>query len=183
MPRKSKKVQEAANQAANNQIEEGHKTMESTNEVIPSTIVEGSEVEVFGSTQEVTTEVAPVETPVVQAVEETAQPVEQAAPKPPRVSKRPYIDDVASLLETGTHDSKEIVKFVLEKYSEVKKGGIQTFVTDLKNAKYRHWKDRPVVVNASGKLQFSDKVVPIETQAEVATTSTPVETQPEQPNE
>ena len=85
MPRKSKKVQEAANQA-DNQIEVGNQTIEVGNEVVPSTIVEGSEVEVFGSTQEGTTEVAPVETPIVQAVEQIAQ----AAPKPPRVSKRPY---------------------------------------------------------------------------------------------
>lgn len=186
MPRKSKKVQEAANQA-DNQIEVGNQTIEVGNEVVPSTIVEGSEVEVFGSTQEGTTEVAPVETPIVQAVEQIAQ----AAPKPPRVSKRPYIARVCELLEAGTHDAKEIVALVLVEFPEVKKGGIQTFVTDLKNPKYRHWKDRAVVVNGSGKLQFEDTVVkveaepapeaPVEVVPEVVATTE--ELQAEQPNE
>jgi hypothetical protein len=178
--RKSKKAQKAANQTTNNQIEEGNDTMELANhdvEVVPSTIVEGLEAEVFAG-QETQTE---TEVSVAQAPEQTTQP-EQAAPKPPRVSKRPYINDVASLLEAGTHDAKEIVKLVLEKYSEVKKGGIQTFVTDLKNAKYRHWKDRAVVVNPAGKLQFEDKVVPVEVPA--AEVVTPTEGfQPEQPAE
>ena len=52
-------------------------------ETVPSTIVEGTEQEVFANPE------AQVE--VTQAaVEQTTQP-EQAAPKPPRVSKRPYI--------------------------------------------------------------------------------------------
>ena len=96
-------------------------------ETVPSTIVEGTEQEVFANPE------AQVE--VTQAaVEQTTQP-EQAAPKA-RVSKRPYIARVCELLEAGTHDAKEIVALVLVEFPEVKKGGIQTFTTDLKNPKY-----------------------------------------------
>ena len=146
-------------------------------EVVPSTIVEGSVVEVFaGDTeipvvQEVTTEVALVETPEVVV----------QAEKPVRVSKRPYIARVCELLSAGTHDAREITALVLVEFPEVKKGGIQTFVTDLKKVKYRHWKDRAVVVNVAGKLQFEDKVVKVEAQAEVVTPTQ--EEQPEQPAE
>ncbi len=142
-------------------------------ETVPSTIVEGTEQEVFANPE------AQVE--VTQAaVEQTTQP-EQAAPKA-RVSKRPYIARVCELLEAGTHDAKEIVALVLVEFPEVKKGGIQTFTTDLKNPKYRHWKDRGVVVNPAGKLQFEDKVVPVEVPA--ADVVVPADgLQPEQPSE
>ncbi len=182
MGKKSKKASqaEAANQAANNQIEEGNQAMGSASqeaENIPATIVEGSEMEVFaGDTetpivQEVTTEVAPTQTP------EVVVPAE----KPVRISKRPYIARVCELLEAGTHDAKEITALVLVEFADTKKSGVQTFVTDLKNEKYRHWKDRAVVVNAAGKLQFVDKVVPVEVQEEVVTPAE--EAQPEKPAE
>jgi hypothetical protein len=179
MGKKKSRVQAAENQESTI-IEEGQ-TMEVTNidvETVPATIVEGLEAEVFPNQeiqievtpiegQEVTTEVASVETPEVVV----------QAEKPPRVSKRPYIARCAELLEAGSHSNKEIVALVLVEFPEVKKGGIQTFVTDLKNEKYRHWKERAVVVNASGKLQFADKVVTV---AEVEAAETTQEEQPEQ---
>jgi hypothetical protein len=146
---------------------EGVEQLETTPEEVPATIVESSEEQVFTS-QEITTDVAPTETPEVVA------PVQ----KPPRVSKRPYINDVAELLEAGTHSAKEIAKFVLEKYPEVKPGGIQTFCVDLKNSKYNHFKPRAVVINASGKLQFEDKVVNQTVEAEPVPEA-PVEVVPE----
>jgi hypothetical protein len=172
MGKKSKKTQaaEAANQAANNQIEEGDQTMEVANEVIPSTIVESSEVEVFGPTQEVLTEVAPVETTVVQAVE-------QAAPKPPKPSKRPYIPVIEEHLESGDLDKKGLLALIMEQFPTINKNGASTFLTDALNPKYSHWKDRVVIKKPDGKMIFADR---IETPAEEAPHA---EAQPEQPSE
>jgi hypothetical protein len=182
MGKKKSQAQAAENQESTI-IEEGNQTMEVTNidvETVPATIVEGLEAEVFAG-QETHTE---TEISVAQAPEQTSQP-EQAAPKPPKVSKRLYISRVCELLEAGTHGAKEIVALVSVEFPETKKSGIQTFVTDLKNPKYRHWKDRAVVVNAAGKLQFSDKVVKVEAEppVEVLTEAPTDGLQPQQPGE
>jgi hypothetical protein len=46
----------------------------------------------------------------------------------------------------------------MEKYPQVSKGGASTFLTDLCNIKYNHFKPRAVVKLADGKLQFADMV-------------------------
>lgn len=117
--------------------------------VIPATIVEGTETEVFAS---------PVEgQEVVSTVVETP-PVE----KKEKINRRPYIALCQEHLEIGDLDRRELIKLVMDTFKEVRLGGIQTFVTDLKNVKYSHFKERKVVLNAKGKLQFEDKIVPVE---------------------
>ena len=59
-------------------------------------------------------------------------------------------------------DRKEIIQRVMETFKGVRLGGIQTFVTDLKNPKYSHFKDRRVVVSPKGKLIFEDKLASVE---------------------
>ena len=83
---------------------------------------------------------------------------EKAEQPKERINKRPYISYVEECLENGTYTRKEIIDTVLEKFPTVVRGGIQTFVTDLKNPKYNHFKERVVATNAEGKLQFQDKV-------------------------
>jgi hypothetical protein len=116
-------------------------------ELIPATIVEGSAEEVFAP---------PVEGTIPTVVE--TPPVE----KKERVNRRPYIGYVAEHLEAGDLGRKEIIQRVMETFKGVRLGGIQTFVTDLKNPKYSHFKERKVVLNAKGKLIFEDKLVSVE---------------------
>ena len=114
-------------------------------EIIPATILEAmSEEELLASI------------PGITVATEEVKPAPEK--KPARVSKRPYIEDVKELLEAGTHDKKEIVAFVLDKYPETKKSGIETFVTDLKNIKYSQFKPRVAIIHPiTQKLIFSDK--------------------------
>ncbi len=156
-------------------------TQTENHESVPPTIVETTESELFAQEQEVvpSTELPPESS--------QAQPVVQPASKPQRVNKRPYIQDVQGLLEAGTHSRAEIISFVLQKYATVSKSGIQTFVTDLRNPKYSHFKDRQVVLyGSSGKLIFADKVPAKEVAKPVEAASSdaqPTETPTEQPAE
>ena len=122
-------------------------------EVVPPTVVEATEAEVFAAQTE-GQEAAP------EVVVQPEKPVE--APQKEKVNKRPYISFVEEHLNSGDMGKREILASIIEKFPAVSKGGVSTFLTDLKNAKYRHWKDREVVQNAFGKLQFADKVVPVE---------------------
>jgi hypothetical protein len=122
-------------------------------ESIPATIVEGTETEVFAPPVEGTV-TAVVETPPVAKKE--------------KVNRRPYIAFVQTCLEEGKYTRKEIIAEVMARFEGVRLGGIQTFVTDLRNEKYNHFKERKVIQQANGKLIFEDKVVPVEeTPAEV----------------
>ncbi|MGA3117217.1 MAG: hypothetical protein ABSF90_22590 [Syntrophobacteraceae bacterium] len=91
--------------------------------------------------------------------------------KPPKVSKRPYLDRVKTLLEAGTHTRKELIDLVQKEFPEVKLSAIQTFFTDLRNAKYSQYKPRNPV---SKKFVFADKALiqaelPVEEVLEVVT--------------
>lgn len=168
MAKKTKKQQQAEGQTTG-QIKKEKESMETqteNQEAVPPTIVETTESELFAQGQEVV--------PATELPPESNQnqPVVQPESKPQRVNKRPYIQEVQGLLESGTHSRAEIIAFVLQKYPSVSKGGIQTFVTDLRNPKYSHFKDRKVVLYGSeGKLIFEDKVSAIEapSQSEAAT--------------
>lgn len=138
---KSKKSKKAVVQESQEQLE----GQEINEEHAPPTIVEAGMEEVFPSQAEGIQEVG------------TEQTAEKSAPKP-RVSKRPYIADVEILLNAGSHTKKEMLAFILEKYPTVSKGGASTFITDLCNIKYNHFKSRVVVKLADGKLQFADMV-------------------------
>jgi len=128
-------------------------------ENIPPTIVESSEGEVFAPTQE---------------TEPTAKPI-----KP---SKRPYIPLVQEHLETGGLSKKELLELILSTFPEVSKGGAATFLTDLKNSKYCHFKSREVRQLENGKLIFADKVVSAEAEVLAAEVVAAIqETPPEQP--
>jgi hypothetical protein len=197
MSKKTKKAQIAENQEATNQTGEENQTMEVTQaevEVVPATIVEGGQEQVFeGQTegQEVSTEGESqvVESPMV-ANEGATQPTEKPAPKP-RVNRRPYIQLVESHLELGDLDRKSLQELVLKEFPAVTKGGIGTFITDLKNVKYSHFKPRVAVEHPiTKKFIFSDKVetqaveAPVEAEAPVADLVAPTDgLQPEQPGE
>ncbi len=139
---KSKKAKKADNQENSEQVEV--QEVGDSEDHIPPTIVDAGGEEVLPN-KEPTQEIA------------TEQPKEKPASKP-RVNKRPYIADVEALLNVGSHTKQEILAFILEKYPAVSKGGASTFLTDLMNAKYRHWKDRAVIKLGDGKLQFEDMV-------------------------
>lgn len=154
MGKKTKKAAQAEGLATEQSTKKQAKkeTQTENEEGVPPTIFEATKSELFAQSQDVvpSTELSPESN--------QDQAVIQPAPKP-KVSKRPYIQDVESLLEAGTHSRAEIIAFVLEKYPTVTKGGIQTFVTDLRNPKYCHFKDRKVVLYGSeGKLIFEDKI-------------------------
>jgi len=172
MSKKAKKAdaqtQEITNAAKENGMEVSSADFQ---EVVPATIVDSNEIEVFGvqlDAQNISTEAGNriVEGPVVvtevqetQPVEQTAQPEEKPAPKP-KVNKRPYITLVTEHLEVGDFDRKELVKLVLAEFPTAKKGGIETFLTDTLNPKYSHFKERKVSKTADGKLIFTDKLIP-----------------------
>ena len=130
-------------------------------ESVPPTIVESSESEVFEQTQEQanTTMEQPKEASVPGQVETTIQGKEQPAAKPLKPSKRPYIAVVQGHLETGDMTKKDLLELILKTYPEISKGGAGTFLTDLKNSKYCHFKPREVRQLDDGKLIFADKVV------------------------
>ncbi len=133
--------------------------VQAVDESIPATIVEGSEEQVFAT---------PVEGTETTVVGDAPAP----EVKKERINRRPYIALCQEHLEIGDLDRKELIKLVMDTFSEVRLGGIQTFVTDLRNVKYNHFKERAVILNAKGKLQFEDKIVPVE--------AVPVEVVPEE---
>ncbi|MGA2937697.1 MAG: hypothetical protein ABSF52_11435 [Syntrophobacteraceae bacterium] len=142
---------------------------------VPATIVEGTEAQVFEGQVNTKAEVPSEEVKEVEVLKE------EPAPKPPRISKRPYIETVKNHLEIGDLDKKELVALVLEKFPVVKKSGIETFLTDVKNVRYSHFTPRVAVVHPlTQKLIFADRLVI--TQAAVEEVQ-PTEAQPEQPAE
>ena len=145
---------------------------------IPATIVESTETEIFAEQtegQEVVN--STVEDTVAAAgTETTTQPAEQPAPKPPKVSKRPYIALIEQQLELGNLDKKELLALIMKQHPEVNKNGASTFLTDALNPRYSHWKDRVVSKTADGKLIFADKIEPVPE-------AQPAKAQPEQPAE
>ena len=147
---KAKKAKKAADhespaQVEAEQVQEQVESQEVGNgEQTPATIVESSAEQLFASQEQ------PQETAKEQAEEKPASK--------PKVSKRPYIQDVGILLSAGTHTKPQILALIMEKYPQVSKGGASTFLTDLLNEKYRHWKDRPVVKTPEGKLIFADRL-------------------------
>jgi hypothetical protein len=148
-------------------------------ETIPATIVEGTEQQVFTDKidgQEVVNTTVE-ETVAAAGGDTTTEPAEQPAPKPPKVSKRPFIALVEQHLELGNLDKKELLSLIMEKYPEVNKNGASTFLTDALNPKYSHWKDRVVSKTVDGKMIFADKI------EDPAPDVQPAEAQPEQPAE
>jgi hypothetical protein len=138
---KSRKPKKAANQESLAEVQ--GLEVGSSEERVPTTIVESTEEQVFANQEE-----------------QNREPATEQAEKPakPRVSKRPYIADVEALLIAGSHTKKTLLAFIMEKYSAVSKGGASAFITDLCNVKYNHFKPRAVVKLADDKLQFADMV-------------------------
>jgi hypothetical protein len=69
-------------------------------------------------------------------------------------SKRPYLPLAETMLTAGTFTKDEIVHLIRVSFPEVKKSGLDTFFTDLKNVKYSAFKPRTAVPNAVGKWSF-----------------------------
>jgi hypothetical protein len=154
----SKKRIKAQVEKPNTQTEE-----ENQMETVQATIVESSEAQVFSSDadiEELSTQPnsqAVDNQPTEAGVDSTEiQPTEKPAPKP-RVNRRPYISMVSEHLELGDLDRKEIIKLVLEQFPEVRKGGIQTFVTDLLNPKYSYFNSHSAPLLPL-KREFSSEV-------------------------
>lgn len=158
MGKKAKKGK-ADNQAENTNTQ----TVEENQvEVVPATIVESSQEQVFPSQSEELAASAKTESQLVDgpavANEGETQSTEKPAPKQ-RVNKRPYIEFVVEHLTAGDCTRAELVKLIMEKYTGLSKGGVETFLTDAKNPKYSHFKDRPVIQHTkTGKLIFADCV-------------------------
>ena len=147
---KSKKAKKSAD---SHETPEHVENQDVNGEAAPPTIVEAGMEEVFQAQAEGTQEVG------------TEPTVEKPASKP-RASKRPYIADVEILLNAGTHTKPQILALIMEKYPQVSKGGASTFLTDLMNEKYRHWKQRPVTKTPDGKLIFADRLEAPEPEAQ-----------------
>jgi hypothetical protein len=80
--------------------------------------------------------------------------------KPPRASKRPYLDRVKELLEVGAHTRKALIELVEKEFPEIKRSAIETFCTDLKNPKYSHYKGRIAMeLPVTKKFIFADKAL------------------------
>ena len=142
----SKKTKKAQIEVPTNQTAEENQvevTQGDPQEVVPATIVEAGEAEVFQSQTE---------------GRKTVEPAEQTAEKPkkPKVDRRPYIPFLTEALEQP-QDRKELLKIILEKWPTVSKGGCQTFLTDMLNARYTFFKDRPVSKLPDGRIVFADK--------------------------
>jgi hypothetical protein len=160
---------------------------------IPATIVESTEAEIFAEQTEGQEVVSTIVEETVAAADgdTTTQPAEQPAPRPPKVSKRPYISLVEEHLELGNLDKKELLALIMEQFPTVSKNGASTFLTDALNPRYSHWKDRVVSKTVDGKLIFADKIEPVPEaqqaevqQAEVQQAEVQqAEVQPEQPAE
>lgn len=199
MSKKTKKTQITEHQEVIDQTTEENNEMETTNnmayETTPTTIVEGTEAEVFSGQTECQESKAPeaetqvVEGPVaetegeIQPAEQTGQPEqpeEKPAPKP-RVNKRPYIALVTQHLEAGDMDRKELATLVMNQFPTVKKGSIETFLTDCLNPRYSFFKDR-VVIKHAGKMVFAD-LVETQPKSESAEVVTEVPVQEEQPEQ
>ena len=160
---------------------------------IPATIVESTEAEIFAEQTEGQEVVSTIVEETVAAADgdTTTQPAEAPAPKPPKVSKRPYISLVEEHLELGNLDKKELLALIMEQFPTVSKNGASTFLTDALNPRYSHWKDRVVSKTVDGKLIFADKIEPVPEaqpaeaqQAEVQQAEVQqAEVQPEQPAE
>jgi hypothetical protein len=138
-----------------------------TSQESPSTIVEGSQEEVFPGKEEwvesAETQVSEIES--ITGPESEVQPetnpyhsMEQSTTRPPRPSRRPYIDLVRRCLEAGDMDKKQLLGFIMEKFPSVSRGGASTFLTDLLNPKYTFFRERPIVKTADGKLIFADRL-------------------------
>ncbi len=189
MSKKTKKAQEEVKEVTNNTDASEHQTGDTNQiaeETTPATIVEASEAQVFATQTEgqeaVVTEAENqvVEGPVVEgpvvASEGDTKPEEKPAPKP-KVNKRPYLARVTEILELGM-DRKALVSLVLKEFPTVKKGGIETFLTDAINPKYSFFKDRVVTKSPDGKLIFADRLVPGIIVAEQDQQAEPTEVQP-----
>ena len=175
--KKTKKAKAADNQEVTNAAEENQMevTQAEVQEVVPATIVEAGEAEVFSSQGEGKEVEAVSEGEIVEAdnqpVEKVAEPgltesaPEQTAEKP-KTDRRPYIPYLTEALEEP-QDRKILLKTILEKWPTVSKGGCQTFMTDMLNPKYSHFKDRPVIKLPDGKVVFADKApIPVVASAE-----------------
>jgi len=178
---KKKKAQITENREVSNSASEEQNQMEVTNsvtdEAVPSTIVEASEEQVFAAQTQEADGTTEAESPVVETQEATTEGQEAPAPKPPKVSKRPYISLVEEHLELGNLDKKGLLALIMERFPTISKNGVSTFLTDALNPKYSHWKDRVVSKTVDGKMIFADKIE--EPAADVQT----AEVQPKQPAE
>jgi hypothetical protein len=169
---KARKTKPKSTQTQNKEVvnTEGENTMNqvegqeanTANEVpeIPATIVESTEAEIFAEQtegQEVVNSTVEETVAAAEGVTST-QPAEQPAPKPPKVSKRPYISLVEEHLELGDLDKKELLALIMEQFPTISKNGASTFLTDALNPRYSHWKDRVVSKTIDGKLIFADKI-------------------------
>ena len=182
---KKKKSQITENHEVSNEASEEQNQMEVTNnvtdEAVPATIVEASEEQVFATQTQEAEGTTEAESPVVETAEATTESaaIEQPAPapKPPKVSKRPYISLVEEHLELGNLDKKELLALIMERFPTISKNGASTFLTDALNPRYSHWKDRVVSKTVDGKMIFADKI------EEPAPDVQTAEARPEQPAE
>jgi hypothetical protein len=113
--------------------------------------------------REKTQKVAVKEKPKVKSTK--AKTVEVEVAKPTTQSKknaRPYLELATNALEKGLYTRKEFITAIMTAFPQCSKGGVETFVTDLKNPKYCFFKERSVVMQADGKLIFSDVVPAID---------------------
>jgi hypothetical protein len=169
MSKKTKKAQEEVHEVTNNTDTFEHQTGDTNHmseETSPATIVESAESVVFAVQTEgqETVDTSKAENLTAEGQEATTegletQPEEKPAPKP-RVNKRPYIAMVTEHFELGDMDRKELVNLVLKEFPTVKKGGVETFLTDCLNPKYSFFKDRVVTKSPGGKLIFADRLIP-----------------------
>ncbi|MGA3116947.1 MAG: hypothetical protein ABSF90_21210 [Syntrophobacteraceae bacterium] len=117
---------------------------------------------------------------VTDGQETVEQTVEK--PKKPKVDRRPYILYLTEVLEQP-QDRKILLKTILEKWPTVSKGGCQTFLTDMLNARYTFFKDRPVIKLPDGRVVFKDQAPIADKVQEASAEPSPVEVLTEAPTD
>ncbi len=174
MPRKQHRAHAGTSQIEHHETTPATTVEESQAEALasqetPVTIVEGTEEQVFEGQEEEWVEFGETQTSETQGMANPGttaqteinqdQPVEQPASKPPKPSKRPYIDAVRGHLETGDMTKSQLLGLIMEQFPAVSRGGASTFLSDLLNPRYSFFRERQIVKKSDGALIFADRVL------------------------
>ncbi len=96
---------------------------------------------------------------VVQSQPATSKTVLLPTPQK-RKTRRVYLDLAIQCLEKGLCTHRELVESIMERFPDLNRETVSTFVSDVQNPRYSPIKDRKVVKQADGTLIFEDCVRP-----------------------
>jgi len=97
---------------------------------------------------------------VVQSQPVTSKTVLLPTPQK-RKTRRVYLDLAIQCLEKGSYTHRELVDSIMERFPDLNRETVATFVSDVQNPRYSPIKDRKVLKQADGTLIFEDKIKPV----------------------